>query len=74
MFLLGAPFKTLTMIETLTDFINNSHAERNGNTWIVYCDGENKVGAISSCKGDNEFEAKEDAWAYYQQLKQALNK
>jgi hypothetical protein len=56
------------MITTLSDFISVSSAERVGQTWTVYCDGENKVGAINNCKGNTEYEAKEDAWEYYKAL------
>lgn len=63
------------MIETLTDFINNSHAEKSGrNLWTVYADGDNKRGIIRDCFGKNEFQAKENAWHYIQEIKRALNK
>lgn len=59
------------MITSLSDFISQSHAEKDGDTWIVYCDGENRLGAINKCQGDTEYEAKEDAWRYYQKLLEA---
>lgn len=59
-------------ITSLSQFINESLAEKDGNEWIVYVDGQNKLGAISQCKGTNEFEAKEDAWEFYQRLVDAV--
>lgn len=63
------------MITTLSDFISQSSAEPNGNGgWTVYCDGENKVGAINNCEGDSEYEAKEYGWIYFQKLKAEADK
>lgn len=56
------------MKETLSQFISDSLAEKTGDTWTVYVDGENKVGAINNCNGETEYEAKEDAWRFYQSL------
>jgi hypothetical protein len=62
------------MKTTLSDFIAESLAERDGEKWVVYVDGKNKQGAINFCKGDTEYEAKEDAWRFYQDLCNELKK
>lgn len=49
---------------TLSSFISSSTAERAGDYWTVYADGENRRGRIEYCEGSNEFEAKEDAWGF----------
>lgn len=62
------------MINSLSEFISQSSAVRDGDSWIVYCDGENKVGTINNCKGETEYEAKENAWEYYSALVSEINK
>lgn len=52
-----------------SQFISESTAEKQEDgKWIVYVDGENKMGKINDCIGTTEFEAKEDAWDFYQKL------
>lgn len=55
-------------MDTLSDFIANSKAERVGNGWTVYADGENMLGRITDCSGSNEYEAKEDAYLFLKEL------
>lgn len=62
------------MINSLSEFISKSSAVRNGDEWIVYCDGEKKLGAINNCKGATEYEAKEDAWEFYKSLVNEVDK
>jgi len=61
------------MIErNYSDFIRDSIAEKTDSGWTVFIDGEKRLGAINNCEGNNEFEAKEDAWRFYQELKNNL--
>jgi len=58
-----------------SQFISESIAEKQINgKWIVYVDGENKMGKINDCVGTTDFEAKEDAWIFYQELISKLEK
>jgi len=62
---------------TLSEFINNSIAEpipMNKNYWKVYVDGKNKQGCINDCYGVTEFEAKENAFEFYNSLKEEIEK
>lgn len=60
-------------LESLSVFVESSLAERqNDGSWIVYTDGENRVGKVSNCSGENEFEAKEDAYSYLMEIKEAI--
>jgi hypothetical protein len=61
-------------MDNLSDFIAKSIAEKDGDKWTVYVDRENRRGAINQCIGETEYEAKEDAWRYFQKLKTQLNK
>ena len=59
------------MRSNLSEFASLAIAEQSldGNGWTVYCDGEKRCGIINNCQGNTEFEAIEDAWQFYQALK-----
>lgn len=55
--------------KTFSEFVADSSAEHYYNgLWMVYCDGKNKTGSLFPCYGNSEFEAKESAWEYLQNL------
>lgn len=62
------------MINDFSQFVYESLAVKEGDNWTVYVDGENKRGAINYCEGNNDFEAKEDAWRFYKALAKSVGK
>jgi len=60
-------------INSLADFLLLSKAERTKNgTWTVFVDGIHRRAKIQNCTGENEFEAKEDGYMLYCQIKDAV--
>jgi len=59
--------KHIELPETFPEFLANSSAERNGDSWTVYMDGENRSGKMTA-EGNTEYEAKENAWAWFQSI------
>jgi hypothetical protein len=58
---------------TLSDFISNSHAEKDADGyWIVFQDGEKRQGAYTVSQSCSEFEAKENFWHYLERIKELI--
>lgn len=60
--------KEVEIPETYSDFISQSSAERTGNTWTVFVNGEKREDSIPNIKGNSEFEAKENAWSWFHSI------
>jgi len=62
------PFSDLSM------FLTESEANQEGDgSWTVCSDVRIKRGYVYGCIGDNEFEAKEDAYHYLKNLREVIN-
>ena len=61
-------------MKTYQEFISSSEARREAGTWTVYLDPENNRGKVLNCCGETEYEAKEDAWRFYQDLVSEIKK
>jgi len=60
---------------TLSEFIQQSYAEKQiGCLWTIYVDGDKRLGQINNCYGETEYDAKEDAYEFYNSLKQEIDK
>lgn len=75
----GGGFKSLqeqfevNMI-SITKWFEDAIAEADDHgTYTVYMNGNNKTGKIYNCNGNNEFEAIEDAYMFYQDLFMVIN-
>ena len=53
--------------ETFSEYLEATIAEKNGDEWIVYFDGNSKASGITTT-GHTAYEARENAWMWFEKI------